>query len=447
MRSFSLIAVVAGGILLALSPPLLAQADCILDEECSDGDFCNGMERCIGGACASGDPIPCDDADPCTRDFCIPSAGCAHADELCPADCSALADGTRCSDGTVCTVGDTCSGGVCVPGPPPTCPDADECTSAACDPVLGCVYTEEFVSPPCVPSCSGTVADFTPCPGDNNLCTLDACLPSVDFFRDQCVVGLRLSRQCADGNLCNGQEWCSPVVGCQAGPSLQCDDGDPCNGTETCDPGAGCQPGLPLPDGTSCNDGLDCTVADRCTGAACGGTPLTPLDCSDGDPLTEDECREGFGCLNCQALEIGRLKVRLGEAGERRARMRARGTLVAAAGSISPAVEDFVFILDLGGTERYRELIPAGSLVERAPGRFFFRALSAPDSGGVDSVRLSRSRDNRYRWRVAASKLNALGPGETVASVTLLFGARCFSAAATCAQQRNGKVLSCRPQG
>ncbi len=445
MRSPCRIAALAILTSAVVSSQGFAQVGCAIDEECADGDFCNGIERCVAGACTAGEPIPCDDGDSCTRDFCVPSAGCAHLDELCPSDCSGLADGTRCSDGSVCTAGDTCSGGVCVPGPPPVCADADECTSASCDPAFGCVYTEEFVSPPCVPSCSGTVADFTPCPGDGNLCTLDACLPSVDFFRDQCVVGLRLSRQCSDGNACNGQEWCSPVLGCQAGPPLPCDDGDPCNGAETCDPATGCQSGFPLPDGTACEDGLDCTVADRCTGAVCGGMPVTPEDCSDGDPLTEDQCREGFGCLSCQTLGIGRLKVRLGEPGERRARIRARGVLVASATALSPATENLVFILDLGAGERYREVIPAGSLVERAPGRFLFRAIPPPESGGVRGLRLSQSRDGRFRWAIAASNLEHLGPAQPEAAVTLLIGEDCFWSSLPCQSKSGSKVLGCRP--
>jgi len=420
-----------------------AQTTCTIDAECADGDFCNGIERCVGGACVASDPIPCDDGDPCTRDACLPSAGCSHFDELCPTDCSGLPDGARCSDGTVCTVGDSCNGGVCVPGPAPACPDADECTSAACDPTLGCVYTEEVVSPPCVPNCSGTVADFTPCPGDGNLCSLDACLPSVDFFKDQCVVGLRLNRQCGDGNLCNGDEWCSPVLGCQVGPPLQCDDGDICNGTETCGPATGCQAGSALPDGTLCDDNLDCTTADQCAAGTCLGTQLTPQDCSDGSATTVDQCREGFGCLNCLTLGAAKLRLRMSGGKGGKGKIRARGILTTDAAAIAPASEDFVFIVDLAAAENYRVTLPA--LDQIAPGRFLFRASNSQGPAGLKSVRISQVRGDRFRWKVSATNLDLPGPAATAATITMLLGNDCFSATLPCKLKRNGNLLSCRP--
>ena len=38
---------------------------------CGDGNFCNGTERCdLNLGCVAGNPVPVDDVDPCTRDYC-----------------------------------------------------------------------------------------------------------------------------------------------------------------------------------------------------------------------------------------------------------------------------------------------------------------------------------------------------------------------------------------
>jgi hypothetical protein len=54
-----------------------------------------------GGGCAH-QPVDCDDADPCTDDWCDPRRGCMHAFNAAP-----------CDDGDGCTTGDVCSNGVC----------------------------------------------------------------------------------------------------------------------------------------------------------------------------------------------------------------------------------------------------------------------------------------------------------------------------------------------
>ena len=345
----------------SLLPAAMAPA-CVVDSDCDNANPCDGLERCLAGQCVGGAAIPCDDGDPCTLDVCDDGLGCRHAEDLCPSDCTGLGDGERCADGTVCTVGDACSGGVCVAGPPRSCPQEDECTTAVCDVQLGCVYTEEFVSAPCVPDCTGTVADFTRCPGDENPCTIDACLPSVDFSETQCVAGLLLKRQCGDGDVCNGAEWCSPTLGCQAGPALACDDGNACNGTETCDSLLGCQAGIPLPDGAACDDGLLCTQNDGCSSAQCLGQPVGPADCDDGNATTTDQCREGVGCLACTAAGARAVRFRWARSGKNDGRFRARGGWTPLAGAtLAPDLESAVLAIDLYGASVYRATMPAGT--------------------------------------------------------------------------------------
>jgi PKD repeat protein len=65
--------------------------------------------------------------------------------------------------------------------------------------------------------------------------------------------------------------------------------GDQCN-FPSCDDGAGSCTGVAKPDGSTCDDGLFCTVSDGCTGGLCGGAAR---DCSDGNRCTADGCNEG----------------------------------------------------------------------------------------------------------------------------------------------------------
>src|SRR5262249_10102932 len=146
---------------------------------CSDGNACNGAETCQAGVCQPGTPLNCDDANACTTDTCNTASGCAHA---------AVANGTSCSDGNVCNGAETRQGGVCQGGTPLDCNDNNVCTTDACNMQTGCTHT----------ALTGTSCS------DNNPCTSG----------DQCQAGL-----------CVGQ----PVPNCRACASnADCDDGNAC---------------------------------------------------------------------------------------------------------------------------------------------------------------------------------------------------------------------------
>ena len=439
-----------GALLIALTSVFLSTAaraeQCFQDSDCADGNVCNGIERCLGTVCIPSVPIPCDDGDPCTADACDPAIGCSHAEELCPADCTGRPDGTRCVDGTVCTVGDTCVSGSCVSGATPVCPDADSCTAASCDAVFGCVYVEQAVSPPCVAQCTGTVADFTRCTADANICTIDACLPSTSFGEDQCIKGLLFQqRQCGDGDVCNGDEWCSPVLGCQSGPPLACDDGDACNGTESCDAHAGCEPGTPLPDGVACDDHLDCTVTDTCAAEACTGTPLLPADCDDADAATTDECREGFGCLHCKVLTLRNVNVKFARAGRQDGKLNVGGALALMGSSVAPDAEALTMILDLDGGEAYRASLSPGSVPAIAAGTYAYASKTpATEANGLRSLRL-RSKGTEMMLKTSSAALAIAGPQAGSGDVVVVIGNDCFRTAFTCEATANAKGLRCRP--
>ncbi len=98
---------------------------------CADQDACTEGDSCQAGQCL-GLPAVCDDANDCTEDSCDPEGGCQHptANEQEP-----------CEDHDLCTEDTTCSLGSCGGGTPVVCEDdGDDCTSDACDPMLGCSY-------------------------------------------------------------------------------------------------------------------------------------------------------------------------------------------------------------------------------------------------------------------------------------------------------------------
>ena len=107
---------------------LPADFHCQDDDLCTLGETCNYLGYCVG----SGMP-DCDDANPCTDDFCDPEAGCVHGNNTLP-----------CDDLELCTQGDRCQAGECVSGAPLTvadCTDGNSCTNDTCTAGVGCTHT------------------------------------------------------------------------------------------------------------------------------------------------------------------------------------------------------------------------------------------------------------------------------------------------------------------
>lgn len=84
------------------SPVAGCTTGCTTNEDCSDGNFCNGAERCIamagGGDCFMGDPADCNDGNACTIDSCDPGVnGCVYETaEGCDAGAVGVDAGTPC---------------------------------------------------------------------------------------------------------------------------------------------------------------------------------------------------------------------------------------------------------------------------------------------------------------------------------------------------------------
>ena len=174
------------------------------DGECTDKNACTENDVCSGGTC-QGEPVDCDDDNPCTDDFCLQAIGCVHN----PVNAA-------CDDGSVCTLNDWCNEGVCS-GTKVNCNDYSFCTDDICDPVEGC--QNEFNQAAC---------------NDYDLCTGD----------DHCIQGecIGTPKSCDDSNACT-DDSCDPAVGCQnLFNTAVCDDGDDCTEGDQCE-GGQCEAG------------------------------------------------------------------------------------------------------------------------------------------------------------------------------------------------------------
>lgn len=245
---------------------------------CSDGDACTQSDRCVGGACSGTNPVVCTSADPChVAGACDPATGtCSNP---------AAPDGTTCSDGDLCTTVDRCQGGACL-GAPVICAATDAChVAGTCNPTTG--------------TCSNPSApDGTAC-SDGNACTrTDSCVggacvgasPVVCSPSDACHVagvcdpstGACSNPNARDGTMCNDGDACTQTDFCTAGSCLGgnpvvCTRIDACHLAGVCDPANGVCSNPSAPDGSRCNDGDACTVADACVAGVCN--PGTSVSC------------------------------------------------------------------------------------------------------------------------------------------------------------------------
>lgn len=153
---------------------------------CNDGQACTHTDKCTGGVCG-GTAYTCDDGLFCTDNVCNGSGGCTfplllnyckiggvcydnedpHPTNSCQYCKSASANsvwsprinGTACNDGNACTVGDACISGNCTGGPPVSCDDGNVCTNNTCNPITGCVATNNSVT--LGPCSAGTLGNCT----------------------------------------------------------------------------------------------------------------------------------------------------------------------------------------------------------------------------------------------------------------------------------------------
>ena len=238
---------------------------------CNDNNACTHSDQCGGGdasACA-GTPYTCaPDALTCTTDTCngddtcsyvlvadtcLISGVCYAKDQLDPQnDCQSCQPGTKTDGFTVLDSGTECddfSG----------CTDNDACNGSGT-----CVGEGEN---PCI---------------DGLACTKDKCTPIPNSTEFDCDHAELLTDTCKIANQCysKGEE-------------------NPANECQVCDPATAPQAWTNKADLTKCDDGLVCTVDDKCVGGTC---TTAEKDCGDGNECTTDGCDNGVvgGCTYIQ---------------------------------------------------------------------------------------------------------------------------------------------------
>lgn len=207
----------------------------------------------------------------------VPSPGVAPAPTLversgldgCPVCGNAeLDEGESCDDGNT-TDSDGCASvcqlDSCIAQTPdfptaPICDDGAPCTVDSCN------------------QNSGNCDHVVDC-DDGVSCTVDACIA------DECVSTPDNGR-CNDGKFCNGEEICNAQLNCRAGTPPNCSDGVGCT-SDTCSAQANAC--VNTPNDALCDDAVFCNGDEVCTpGVGCQG--VGARDCDDGVACTEDSC-------------------------------------------------------------------------------------------------------------------------------------------------------------
>ncbi len=163
----------------------VAGVPCDLDSDCDDGNACNGDEFC-DGVCQSGIEVTCDDGVACTFDSCVPATGA----------CTFAPNNDECSDGNACNGTETCNAQTgCTNPPDVVCDDSKSCTANSCNPATGaCVFAPNNAACSDGNVCNGTEVCSTNGPGatgcaggtplvcpntDGIACTVETCEPGV----------------------------------------------------------------------------------------------------------------------------------------------------------------------------------------------------------------------------------------------------------------------------
>jgi len=136
---------------------------------------------------------------------------------------------------------------------------------------------------------------------NDNPCVVRMCSP-IDC---QCYdFPLGEGMPCDDGLFCNGSDYCAGGV-CTPGDPPCGDSANPCKRVSCNEVTDSCEE-IPLPNGTSCDDGLWCTGTDTCYDGSCRheypcpittDNPCTHADCDEaGRRCIEEQLPDGTSC-------------------------------------------------------------------------------------------------------------------------------------------------------
>ena len=102
---------------------------------CDDHDPCSVGDYCSGGSCISGAKEKCNDNNPCTADYCDPVSGVCTNEPLLGAACD---DGNKCTENDVCKVTSPPSSYPYCSGTKKALPEFEhDCIECKCLPAIG----------------------------------------------------------------------------------------------------------------------------------------------------------------------------------------------------------------------------------------------------------------------------------------------------------------------
>lgn len=266
---------------------------------CDDGNFCTVVDRCDAAARCVGSGDPCDPPD--GDGDCAES--CNEETDRCDAHDP---DGSACDDGLFCTGADLCAAGACTAHGPSPCPgpDGDGNCRESCDEASRACIADDPVGSACNDGAFCTVADRCDeegtCRGSGSPCSgADGdgdCRESCDELADTCSAADPAGSGCNDGLFCTAIDECDAHGLCagRIDPCPYSGDGDG-DCTESCDEVDDSCEGVDA-DGAPCDDGLACTLGERCLAGSCQPSGLT--GCDDLDPCTDELCTPDGSCLS-----------------------------------------------------------------------------------------------------------------------------------------------------
>jgi hypothetical protein len=275
-----------------------------ISEQCDTGGANGTLASCCTSSCTykSNGTACTDDGNVCTDDLCNGvSPVCQHPSNTGP-----------CTDSIFCNGTDTCSGGTCslhsgnpCPGHnlAPICNDScdegsDSCTGAD----IAGISCDDAQFCTVIDTCNGVgacVGANSPCPGED---VGPSCADSCDEATDGCTAPDDPGTSCSDGLFCTVTDTCN-LSGICVGT------GNPCPGhnvppscSDSCDEDLNNCTGSDNVI-TACNDGLFCTQSDFCNGSgSCAGSG-NPCPGHDTGPSCNDSCDEGAD--NCAGPDAG----------------------------------------------------------------------------------------------------------------------------------------------
>jgi cysteine-rich repeat protein len=165
------------------------------------------------------------------------------------------------------------------------------CGNAAGDPGEACDDGNPVLGDGCRTDCTREIC------GDDRLDPQEGCDDGNIIDGDCCSATCVLSPEgtpCDDGDVCTEPDECTGGE-CVGTTEVDCSLDEPCR-IGLCDQESGGCVISVLANGTRCDDGDACTIADRCGDGVCIGGP--PPFCDDNDPCTNDSCSLADGCVH-----------------------------------------------------------------------------------------------------------------------------------------------------